>query len=303
MEYMDKRMKIAWMAMPQHYKVMNNLPGKPQLRWQMTRVTNASNVTFTSSELIVVCDNSKYGVLLFNIKGELVASSKDRGVIFDKDLTCQICYDPMDDVVVVTDWTYGLVYLSASDLSLRKRVLLAGSPLPSGIAVLSDGNLVVPCNHPEAVRVYDMQGNLLRNNQLEGCEPSQATVLIDDVITISLKAKYELHFLSKTLVSLRIINMGHPYNIYGNPRGHWSVPSAVCFVVCNSPGRSGHIIRLCGGDIKVKLQTQEYIKFTKMAHKKFGLALDIAVSASYIAVVFQRCLRLYHKPSVLVTDL
>ncbi len=176
--------------------------------WSIEGLHSAVDVCIVNNGKIAITDSGDQSVLLIDVDGNQLASSKlvaDRGFDFKKPFG--IVYHPSEDAIVVADPGAGkLVFLNPDNLELKSCRAIPNIERPSGIAVMSDGSLVIHDSGDDAKiciynletlsltvssRTYIVDGNEEHFHQLCGISVDvNDSILVADVDNILVFGKY-----------------------------------------------------------------------------------------------------------------
>ncbi len=261
----------------------------PIRKWHKGGLQWAVDVVFPPIGHIVVCEPSARIVLMCNSKGKVVTSSKDRGVEYE-DQPCRIASDPHESAVIVTQWKEYLTVLSDEDLTMRRKLTLQVLGKAAGIAVLSDGRLVVgDYGSPETIRIYDRQGRRQRsithyghNNQHKVWRPDYITVLPGDIIVVVMWTNNHVVYLSPELQCLQVVeDARYPWGLTVTPQGDILVAGLGLHRVYHLKGTVGSI------------QSDVIMEFSDEDKEEYGSVQSVAMKDNQLAVVFSKALHLY----------
>ncbi len=114
---------------------------------------------FVNESVMAVTDCNKKVILLVDIQGHILTDSHRQGVVF-QDIR-SIAYHPILDCLVVSDEGADCLYmLDPNTLSLTRKVQLTQLS-PYGVAVMSNGNIVLTDVNKKKVGVFNINGTQL----------------------------------------------------------------------------------------------------------------------------------------------
>ncbi len=114
---------------------------------------------FVKKSVLAITDCKENAILLVDSQGHILTDSQKQGVVLHH--PCGIAYHPTLHCLVVCDsGAHCLCVLDSSTLSLTKKVQLAHFS-PHGVAVMSNGNIVLTDSNNKKVGVFDMNGTQL----------------------------------------------------------------------------------------------------------------------------------------------
>ncbi len=145
------------------YYIGPRVDDPPKLMWEKNDLQSGTDVLFTPVGNIAVIDPNKEHMVLYSPDGVVLADTNEN----DFKLTCSsaVAYHHRENAILVTEWKQGnVIFLNPNDLKHRKTVQLEGICKPCGIAVLSNGYLVVTEKFTVKgkVSVHSIDGKLIR---------------------------------------------------------------------------------------------------------------------------------------------
>ncbi len=237
------------------------------------------DVVFVQESVMALTDCDKKGVLLVDSQGPILTDSHKQGVVFQDPRG--IAYHPTLDCLVVCDRDAGcLCMLDPNTLSLIRKVQLKQVP-PCGVAVMSNGNIVLTDNKKNKVGVFDMNGTQLYtcNNgaSMFGCS-IYITVDRDNNIYVPDWDANKIVKLSETGKMLC------EWNTRGKPRGLTVCGDKVLVAECGPPD--------CVREYSVEGEPGRCLLTW---HEQEGLRwiMSIAIHQDQLAVIGTEGLRLY----------
>ena len=248
----------------------------------------AEEVVFTPKGNIVVCDRGASNLVMYNREGDVITSSRDRGVEYE-DKPRGISLDLNESAIIVTHDKDYLTYLSSEELTVKRRVYLEGCAEAIGVAMLSDGRLVVgDAQWPYSINIYDKDGIGQRRithyehyGEHELLRPWCIAVLPDDTIVVSIYSKNHIVYLTPDLQCLQVVDIQSPIGLTVTPQGD-------ILVVCNSPHRICHLKGSPGS-----IQSDVAMQFSAKDIEEYGYLQSVAMKDNQLAVMFRKVLHLY----------
>ncbi len=117
------------------------------------------NCVFVKESVMAITDRKENVVLLVDSQGHILTDSHKQGVVFQYPLGIAF-HHTLDCLVVCDECADCLCMLDPNTLSLTKKVQLTKLS-PRGVAVMSNGNIVLTDNNKKKVGVFDMNGTQL----------------------------------------------------------------------------------------------------------------------------------------------
>ena len=255
--------------------------------WQKGGLSRGWDVVFTAAGHIAVTDPGNNKVLLYNKNGDIVADSSSQGVTFS--FPFGIAYHSGEDVLVVTDVDEHCVKLLTANTLCHVRDIQLEGVYPYGVAVMSNGNLVVTYwwHGPHRVLIYNMQGRKIKevhnygdNGEHKVQNPFYVTVDADDNILVSMRTdKKHIAVYNRNLEWLRTITVNQEY-----PRGLCVSNENKLYISYSdgiyklfTDGKNPHI------DVWLKVTGNP---------DSFGEARSVAVQGLSMAVIYEKGLQL-----------
>ena len=209
-----------------HLQPPVGLKRRPYKKWHKEKLQYGTDVVFTPKGNIVVCDFDAGNVLMYNSDGEVITSSKRRGVEFE-DRPWGLAHDSHDSAIIVIHRKDYLTFLSDQDLSFKRRVSLENCNRACATGVLSDGRLIVADGWGSySIGIYSRQGSRQKSITQYGYDPQHEvsgpwgiTVLPDDIIVVTMNNNDNIVYLTQELDCLQVVNVKCPAGLTVTPQG------------------------------------------------------------------------------------
>ncbi len=262
---------------------------------------NASSVHFLLDESFVVCEYDSKEVKKYNLTGQLLTTSKSQHVFFHGNPVGMAC-DWRSRELLVADETKKLIFLNMADLKWTSTLTLEDGCKAKDVAILTDTLLVL---HKDGFNHYTRQGKLLTkvlkygskqfktiSTQFIGVIPAGmimvSSINPEQIILFDLLHGQE-NATAPIIEYFKTIDM----RACGHPGQACTTRQNTILVPCSSASKMPCIIQL-SEDRDPQILSTLILPFTDDDHTRYGAFLSVAIKGSLLAVLFQKCLRLYH---------